>query len=1461
MSYNGSNADVAEVAQLNPNQGYGAAPGQSAHDYQRMAFGPPNVKEINSFGRKVSRTHEDLSEAYRNRTAYFADSIVGLVVQNPEWITSVLPWLQTEEQHFKWRTIRFDRAAAGPTPAEGISRLLSHRQEEYAASTTRYGIAFRMEHDMLASPEGRDRYKQQLAQMVQACRETVYYEALFQLLNCKAYRQKQQSAQRIDLLDRVFDLEAQEFGILVSNREGFARVVERHRLLMQAREAVPDTLIVHPLFTYFENFISRGSYSEYHQTGPDGAIILTAGIVSNGTYRNMPIYEVTNFGQYENGMVQQPLASMVSVGEYYPVTFEAFRHASLGRAYNSKMRDIGIYDIATDEYRKITFLEMLRNAHIFGGDPTNRRGLSLDTHEHCADLNAAFAADDVKANAEFEPYAPENLSLLEAAETNAPSRSIYMFLSHGPDNRLYTAETMGELDVDVMSTFDAKQAALGMLYSALSPAAESSMAQKLDSVLQFVETLEQMEPNDDFFRALSNENLSRSVDSTGIFVGRESKGVFQARDFAPNAFGGLDLPTYSAAYGQNLGGIATYPMIATLAAQGQVRGYPETLYRPAKEVVAAIRFIYEEFHAKFPQSKLWEKNEAPEWIHLQREQAAIFAAITQSRPPIFLGVSAVGAGILKKGGGKWKAGKALSFTTLKSQSRILGLSVILSNASKDPLDEKRVADYLANAKSSTYYKKFEELAKQPVGKEKTDAIEKLLDSSFAMLRTASQTPYLSIVTLDTLKDAISKLDADKFVENVDTVISDASAKISATKKAKAQDDQKATAASIQTLLDGSFEVSPAAKVVAGAPVFAAASISEFDAFMNTASFEGHSATNAETMQTFADQIELLKLQLEPLAKQPYVFGREAEFVAELSRRQVDAGKIADFQKYATGMARLIENAKQSLGANLQTNVSFGNEVEVDQSKFTKSDPIGWFRAPLAMTPLIYRVEAQRNVAAEARTIKVANKRDHYRTYVEYIDGDAYENEDLPELVNGKPDYEKKRIADSAAYRSMLPMSAVVEQHPNLNVGFAGRSGEDAPQFKMRQLADGTFTVGNQAEVESQMRAISSSRQKRSLPERDFTVDFAMAQDQLREQNRGAQLGFSPFGNPNAAQASYTEKDEGGGDMIEKAMRALSSKDGHGHSQKRKKLSQLQTNAFNEQSGAPQADPTERPLVHPNVAYRMKKAAQLGLTTLEYFALMVFLKMPMTSASWEALIKANVPAPINFLLWRLHIQIEMYQAILMQSGQMTGANVIGNTSLNFTPNGVDKTFHAHLTFNHVPLIYKEENVAIIRNTAPSTRGYVAGWDTRWIMSTEEFMSQDRGSLIVTPIAITENISARRLDFVDTTKPSSIPRITNRTKTQTDLPSHSGAAMAEKKWQISALARQEQSFGHGEVLQVRASRGEYLTWSQTEQRLSFLHEGTGHLSGNRTGPGVQKVWMSTNSTKLPDLGPHKGKMGPA
>lgn len=1455
MSYNGSNADVAEVAQLNPNQGYGAAPGQSAHDYMRMAFGPPNVKEVNSFGRKISRTHEDLAEAYRNRTAYFADSIVGLVVQNPEWITSVLPWLQTEEQHFKWRTIRFDRAAAGPTPAEGISRLLSHRQEEFAASTTRYGIAFRMEHDMLASPEGRDRYKQQLAQMVQACRETVYYEALFQLLNCKVYRQKQQSAQRTELLDRVFDLEAQEFGILVSNREGFARVVERHRLLMQQREAQPDTLIVHPLFTYFDIFYSRGSYSEYHQTGPDGAILLTAGIVSNGTYRGMPIYEVTNFGQYENGMVQQPLASMVSVGEYYPATFEAFRHASLGRAYNSKMRDIGIYDIARDEYRKITFLEMLRNAHIFGGNPADMPGLSLDTHEHCADLNAAFAADDVKANAEFLPYAPENLSLLEAAETNAPSRSIYMFLTHGPDNRLYTAETMADLDLDVMSTFDAKQGALGMLYSALSQQTESAMAQKLESVLQFVETLEQMAPSDAFFRALSNENLSRSVDKDGFFVGRKSAGVFQARDFAPNAFGGLDLPQYDAAYGLNLGGLATYPMIATLAAQGSARAYPDFLWKQAKEVVATIRFIYEEFHSKFPQSHLWNKNEAPEWIHLQREQAAIFAAITQARPPIFLGVATTPKEAFAQAPPTWKKGTASSFTTLKSLSRITGLSVILGGAGKDEVDAKKVDALLKDVKNNVYYKKFETLASKP------DEIEKLLEAFFPLLRAASQTPHLSTVTLETLKEKImSIVDAATFAATVDTIISEATAKISATKKTKADDDQKATARSIQLLLDGSFELSSSVSAVSAAANLVSASISDFDAFMSATSFEGYAATNAEAIQTFADQIELLKMQLEPLVKQPYVVGREAEFVAELSRRQVDARKVAEFQKYTTGMARLIESAKQSLGVNLQNSgASFGNEVAVDQNKFGKGEIVGWFRAPLAMTPLIYRAEAQSNIEPSERMIKVANKRDHYRSYVEYADGDGYDMEDLPELVNGKPDYEKKRVSDSPAYRSMLPMSAAVEQHPNLNVGFAGRSGEDAPQFKMRQLADGTFTVGNQAEVESQMRAISSSRQKRSLPERDFTVDFAMAQDQLREQNRTAQLGFSSFGDKYGAQAHRKEQDESTADPIDKAMRAL---DAHSHGQKRaKKVSQLQTNVFNEQSGAQPVEPMARPLVHPNVAYRMKKAAQLGLTTLEYFALMVFLKMPMTQASWEALIKANVPAPINFLLWRLHIQIEMYQAILMQSGQMTGANVIGNTSLNFTPNGVDKTFHAHLTFNHVPLIYKEENVAIIRNTAPSTRGYVAGWDTRWIMSTEEFMSQDRGSLIVTPIAITENISDRRLDFVDTTKPSNIPRITNRTKMQTDLPSHSGAAMAEKKWQISALARQEQSFGHGEVLQVRASRGEYLTWSQTEQRLSFLHEGTGHLSGNRCGPGVQKVWMSTNSTMLPDLGPHKGKMGPA
>ena len=270
------------------------------------------------------------------------------------------------------------------------------------------------------------------------------------------------------------------------------------------------------------------------------------------------------------------------------------------------------------------------------------------------------------------------------------------------------------------------------------------------------------------------------------------------------------------------------------------------------------------------------------------------------------------------------------------------------------------------------------------------------------------------------------------------------------------------------------------------------------------------------------------------------------------------------------------------------------------------------------------------------------------------------------------------------------------------------------------------------------------------------------------------------------------------------------------------------------------------MMHPNSVYRYARAQQVS-DPLRRVALLALYEMPNKLSSWTALIDADIHVPINFLVWRLHIEFDMYSCILLQSGIEMGANLLGKSNMVFTNSGGDKMMHGHLTFHHATVIFNEKLVHILKDVYP--RDYIAGWDTTWIMTQKELSEQSRGSLISTAMAITETIDESKVNFVDTTKPRLLKARTNRSKSQRALPDYSGAAFYEKIWGLSGVAlaknsKVTQNFGSGSTrVNVVARRGKCFLYSPQSGSHSIKITGTSGLSGDRTGPGVARVWKGT------------------
>jgi hypothetical protein len=275
-------------------------------------------------------------------------------------------------------------------------------------------------------------------------------------------------------------------------------------------------------------------------------------------------------------------------------------------------------------------------------------------------------------------------------------------------------------------------------------------------------------------------------------------------------------------------------------------------------------------------------------------------------------------------------------------------------------------------------------------------------------------------------------------------------------------------------------------------------------------------------------------------------------------------------------------------------------------------------------------------------------------------------------------------------------------------------------------------------------------------------------------------------------------------------------------------------------------------LHQNVVYRTQKANSVrnALLRAAYLAL---LSTPNTYTSWHSLIDQDVHVPINFLVWRLWIELEMYSCILLQSGIETGANVLGHTNMVFSNTSVDKMMHGHFTYHHACMIWKQQFVNVLKNVMPG--GYIAGWNTEFIESSEEIFTAERNSIIVTAIPITEHGLGRKLCFIRTSTPRLLPSITDRPKMQTGIDDYSTAGHSELTWDLSETKLAQSNAVDGwsdssDRINVVAMRGTWFSYNPASSLFSNKHHGKGHLSGNRTGPTVRKVFIGGGNGRCGD-----------
>ena len=406
-------------------------------------------------------TNQQMPEAYEGRNLFLNDTIEGLILSENEVYTAILlRWLLTDQIHFTFNTFEFNQTLPGIVPHEGISRLITSSTKSQTFTSNRHGLAFRMEGDFADTAQGAAQYTRNLIQISQACQELANYGVELALLNCKDYVREwsAQFRERGTTYEKVRNDEAADFASCALEPGRIEIVIEKARAVLQARRIVADSVLLWPQAKLHFAMEMNGARTGYWRLGPDGIRTFEAGPDAMGVLRgNLAVFEGREFDVDVGGPRAQPLERSTYVGEVYGMLFGSRRNDSLGDAtYSTSQRDIFIYDLPEDQYKRVSFEEAILESNVFENVAPHKP--RPEFAEFAAELNTMSETDRLDNMNNYEKDIPVYNARL--GESRSSRGSLPMFVYHNTLTKRYAvAETFGDLDYNVLTDKDVQQVA------------------------------------------------------------------------------------------------------------------------------------------------------------------------------------------------------------------------------------------------------------------------------------------------------------------------------------------------------------------------------------------------------------------------------------------------------------------------------------------------------------------------------------------------------------------------------------------------------------------------------------------------------------------------------------------------------------------------------------------------------------------------------------------------------------------------------------------------------------------------------------------------------------------------------------------------------------------------------------------------------------------------------------------
>jgi hypothetical protein len=359
------------VAQYWPNYSTLNADGNQLENAAHLInyFGPPQggLEQVARDSRMTDRYQ--LPRAYRNKSVYLKELILGLIIDTQNWAIQRpdgLPMTQIDSMLVKWDVWKFEEGYAERVPEEGTSRVMSSGYEQRQAGMLRRGKAIQVEHGFWKTPEGQLHYKRQVLQIVTAVDNTLSMDVL-----CTYASVRQDHANWVlnniyenSLDQEILRLQARKFAQWQKYSHGPEKTVSELKEILETRNngRGPEMMIVPRGCEVLMRGATNSAKLDPQVVGGQLAEMrISQQPDSITTMNGLRVHYTRKFKNVMGGQIpHDPFTRDRMFGEYFqmrPHSLNLYRE----RGYKSSHRDIMIMDYDEDRFKKWTLKDVVNN--------------------------------------------------------------------------------------------------------------------------------------------------------------------------------------------------------------------------------------------------------------------------------------------------------------------------------------------------------------------------------------------------------------------------------------------------------------------------------------------------------------------------------------------------------------------------------------------------------------------------------------------------------------------------------------------------------------------------------------------------------------------------------------------------------------------------------------------------------------------------------------------------------------------------------------------------------------------------------------------------------------------------------------------------------------------------------------------------------------------------------------------